>query len=187
MEETMPLSPTNPYATSKACVDLIAQQYRSAFGLDVVVVRPFNHLGPRQSELFVGSAMAKQVAEIRLGKSSPRLHVGNLHPERDFTDVRDVVQAYIKLLDARHDYGVYNVSSQRAVSIRALVNALCEIAGVKVEIVADKIRQRSSEILKIIGSSERLRTATGWTPKISLHQTLSDLLAYWEDRLSRSS
>ncbi|MBI4547238.1 MAG: GDP-mannose 4,6-dehydratase [Ignavibacteriae bacterium] len=183
IEETMPLNPANPYAASKACADLLAQQYRTAFNLDVVVVRPFNHLGPRQSELFVGSALAKQIAEIKIGKSPPTLLVGNIDPERDFTDVRDVVQAYIMLLNAQRSHAVYNVSSQKAISIRELIHSLCETGGVNVNIVLDKNRQRANDIPKILGSAQRLRLETGWRPQISLQETLRDLLRYWEERV----
>src|SRR5207247_4194938 len=84
IDEGFALAPQNPYATTKACADLIAQQYRESFGLDIVVARPFNHLGPGQSDLFVGSAFARQIAEIRCGRRSSKIQVGNLDPERDF-------------------------------------------------------------------------------------------------------
>lgn len=183
IDETTPLRPGNPYAASKACADLIAQQYRSAFGIDVVVARPFNHLGPRQSELFVGSSLAKQIAEVKLGRREQKLLVGNLDPQRDFTDVRDVVRAYISILEQPRKHTVYNVCSGRAISIRSVVNLLCERSGLKVQIVVDPGRQRRDEIPKITGSFERLHGETGWAPAIPLETTVDDLLKYWETRL----
>ncbi len=183
IDEITPLRPGNPYAASKACADLIAQQYRSAFGIDVVVARPFNHLGPRQSELFVGSSLAKQIAEVKLGRREQKLLVGNLDPQRDFTDVRDVVRAYITILERPRKHPVYNVCSGRAISIRSIVDLLCERSGLKVQIVVDPGRQRRDEIPKIIGSFERLHGETGWAPAIPLEKTLDDLLLYWETRL----
>ena len=166
--------------------DLIAQQYRSAFGVDVVVARPFNHLGPRQSELFVGSALARQIAEIKLGKRDPVVAVGNIDPVRDFTDVRDVVRAYIKLLEGAQPYGVFNVCSERGVAIREVLETLCELSGLHIDVRRDPARARQNDVPKIIGSAARLRAATGWSPGIPLRQTLSDLLTYWEERLRTS-
>ncbi|HZY10024.1 MAG TPA: GDP-mannose 4,6-dehydratase [Bacteroidota bacterium] len=187
IKEEESLNPTNPYAASKASIDLIAQQYRKSFGLNVVVVRPFNHLGPRQSEIFVGSAFAQQVAEIKLKKRQPKIFVGNLYPERDFTDVRDVVQAYIELLDHPQPHAVYNVCSEKAVELKALLTMMLEIAGIESDILPDPRRQRSQEIQRIVGSAARLRDATGWAPKIPLRDTIKDLLLYWEGRISHSS
>jgi len=183
IDETVPLKPESPYAASKACADLIAQQYRSSFGIDVVVARPFNHLGPRQSELFVGSAFAKQIAEMEAGKREPKLMVGNLDPERDFTDVRDVVRAYMKILDRPRAHPVYNVCSGTTVTVKEVVRILCEVSGVRVEIVPDTTRQRRNDIPKSVGSAARLRAETGWYPKIPLRQTLEDVLKYWENRV----
>ncbi|MGA2623440.1 MAG: GDP-mannose 4,6-dehydratase [Bacteroidota bacterium] len=183
IDETTPLRPGNPYAASKACADLIAQQYRSSFGIDVVVARPFNHLGPRQSELFVGSSLARQIAEMKLGRREQKLLVGNLDPQRDFTDVRDVVHAYIKILEQPRKHPVYNVCSGRAISIRSIVDLLCERSGLKMQIVVDPGRQRRDEIPKITGSFARLHDETGWAPTIPLEKTVADLLEYWETRL----
>ncbi len=183
IDESIRLTPNNPYATSKACADLLAQQYRTTFGLDVVVARPFNHLGPRQSELFVGSAFAKQVAEIKLKIREPKLLVGNLEPERDFTDVRDVVSAYGKLLQTPRQQPVYNVCSDRAVSIRSLLETLCTLSGVAVNIIPDPARLRRNDTPRITGNSSRLRTETNWEPRIKLEQTLQDLLSYWEEQV----
>jgi GDP-4-dehydro-6-deoxy-D-mannose reductase len=185
--EDVPLNPANPYAVSKACADLIARQYRATFGVDVVVARPFNHLGPRQSDLFVGSAFARQIAEIRLGKREPRVLVGNTEPVRDFTDVRDVVQAYIALLEGPQPHGVFNVCSERGVAVGELLSVLRELSGVEIEVVRDPGRVRLNEIPRITGSAARLREATGWAPRIPLRRTLADLLAYWEDRLRASA
>ncbi|HLX12766.1 MAG TPA: GDP-mannose 4,6-dehydratase [Bacteroidota bacterium] len=181
--EQTALNPANPYAASKACADLIAQQYRKSFGMDVTVVRPFNHIGPGQSDSFVSAALAKQIVEIKLGKREPKIHVGNLDPQRDFTDVRDVVRAYIALLNLPKRDTVYNVCSGVGVPIRRLLDLLIELSGVRVEIVPDPALIRSNETPVIIGSAEALRTATGWKPEIALKDTLRDLLAYWEDKL----
>ena len=185
VDELVPLNPGNPYASSKACADLVAQEYRHSFGLEVVVARPFNHLGPRQSEMFVASAFARQIAEIKQSKREPVLQVGNLDPQRDFTDVRDVVQAYIKILEGPREHEAYNVCSGHAVAIREILSLLCELGNVEVRITTDPARQRRNEIPAVIGSAARLHRETAWLPRIPLRQTLTDLLEYWEDRVKR--
>jgi GDP-4-dehydro-6-deoxy-D-mannose reductase len=184
IREEVPLQPNNPYAASKAAADLIAQQYRNSFGMSVIVARPFNHLGPGQSELFVGSAFAKQVAEIKAGKREPKLHVGNLEPKRDFTDVRDVVRAYIHLLEQPRPDAVYNVCSERPLAVKEILSTLLELSGLKVDVVPDSERMRANEVPLITGSAARLRAATGWKPEIPIRKTLGDLLAYWEHKIA---
>ncbi|MFI5251584.1 MAG: GDP-mannose 4,6-dehydratase [Bacteroidota bacterium] len=184
VSEDIPLRPSNPYAVSKACGDMIARQYRSTYGMEIVVARPFNHLGPGQRDLFVGSAFAKQVVEIKLGLRDRKLFVGNLDPERDFTDARDVVQAYIKLLEKPRPYPVYNICSGQSMAISKLLDILIEMSGINAEIVTDPSRIRKQEIPKIIGDCSRLRQETGWKPIISIRQTLSDILKYWEQMLT---
>ena len=184
--EDFPLSPNNPYAASKASIDLIAQQYRASFGLPVVVVRPFNHVGPRQNPIFVCSDFGKQFAEIAAGKRQPELHVGNIHAQRDFTDVRDVVKAYWLLLERNAPDVVYNVCSGQPLAIEALLSMYQEIAGVKVSIVSEKQRMRSYDVPVVIGSYDRLKRATGWTPSIPIQQTLRDVFEYWRGRMSET-
>lgn len=179
--ETLPLVPNNPYAASKASLDMIAQQYASTFGVDVVVVRPFNHAGPRQHPSFVISDFARQFAEIASGTRPPVLHAGNIAVRRDFTDVRDVVRAYWSLFDRRSDHTVFNVCSGRAVEIGEILRQLQEISGVRVEVVQDADRLRPYDIPVVVGSNARLHAATGWIPTIPLRQTLSDVYAYWRN------
>jgi GDP-4-dehydro-6-deoxy-D-mannose reductase len=182
--EDFPLSPNNPYAASKASIDLIAQQYRASFGVPVVVVRPFNHAGPRQSPLFVCSDFGKQFAEIAAGKRPPELHVGNIHAQRDFTDVRDVVKAYWLLLGHAAPDVVYNVCSGQPLAIETLLSMFQEIAGLKVSIVSEKQRMRSYDVRVVIGSYDRLKKATGWAPAIPIRKTLGDVYDYWQRHIA---
>lgn len=177
--EDFPLVPNNPYAASKASLDLIAQQYRNSFNLPVVVVRPFNHAGPRQSPLFVCSDFGKQFAEIEAGKRKPELHVGNLHTQRDFTDVRDVVKAYWLLLEKDKVGTVFNVCSGQPLAIDSLLATFQEITGLRVTIVSDQQRMRSYDVPVVRGSCDRLKEATGWIPSIPIRQTLRDVFEYW--------
>lgn len=113
IDEDTPLRPTSPYGVSKAAQSLLALQYHYSHGLDVVRVRPFTHIGPRQNERFVTAAFARQIARIELGLQPPVVQVGNLAAQRDFTDVRDVVAAYALLAEHGESGEVYNVGSGR--------------------------------------------------------------------------
>ena len=176
--EEFPLAPNNPYAASKASIDVIAQQYREAFGLPVIVVRPFNHVGPRQSPVFVCSDFAKQIAEAAAGKREPRIRVGNIEAQRDFTDVRDVVRAYWMLLE-HGSVGVYNVCSGKTVAVKEILATLTRLANVRIECVTEHDRLRSYDIPIVYGSNEKLRVATGWKSTIPLEKTLRDVYEYW--------
>jgi GDP-4-dehydro-6-deoxy-D-mannose reductase len=183
ISEDFPLSPNNPYAASKAAIDLIAQQYRASFGMPVVVVRPFNHAGTRQNPVFVCSDFGKQFAEIVGGKRPPEIHVGNIHAQRDFTDVRDVVKAYWLLLERNTPDVVYNVCSGQPLSIEMLLSLFQEIAGVSVSVVPEQQRMRSYDVPVVRGSYDRLKKATGWMPSIPIRQTLHDVFAYWQQHI----
>ncbi len=177
--ETMQLRPANPYAASKACGETIAVQYAHASMLDVVATRSFNHTGPSQRPAFAVSGFAKQIAEIASGRARPPMRVGNLDARRDYTDVRDVVRAYRLLMSAGESGVVYNVCRGESVSMRSLVDDLISIAGSDVPVVVDPSRLRPSDTADIVGDNARLRSATGWQPKIALATTLRDVYAYW--------
>ncbi len=181
--EEMPINPNNPYAASKAGLDLIAQQYARAFGVDVVIVRPFNHAGPRQNPAFVVSDFARQVALIALHQQEPVIHVGNVDVQRDFTDVRDVVRAYWMLFERQTDEIVFNVASNRPVQIREILTQLAAISGLDVEIRQEPDRVRAYDAPAISASYERLNKATGWVPSIPFRKTLEDVYSYWLEAL----
>ena len=127
--ETQPLRPRNPYSVSKAAAELLCYQWSQRAGFDIVLARPFNHLGPGQAEWFVASDFAKQLAEIKRGRREPVVRVGSIDVTRDFTDVRDVVRAYFLLLAGGTNGEVYNVCSGREHSIRTILKRLIELAG----------------------------------------------------------
>jgi GDP-4-dehydro-6-deoxy-D-mannose reductase len=181
--EEAPLRPQNPYAVSKAASDLLGGQYADAHGLRVVRTRSFNHAGPGQSEEYVVGTLTRQVAEAELaGWEEVVLRVGNLEAARDFTDVRDVVRAYVALVGL--PAGPYNVCSGRSVSVQELVDLLGRVASVEVRAEVDPERVRAHEVPEIRGSASRLESATGWRPEIPLVQTLADALAAWRERLA---
>ncbi|HET6464317.1 MAG TPA: GDP-mannose 4,6-dehydratase [Nitrospiria bacterium] len=180
VNEDFPLNPTSPYGVTKACADLLASQYAASYQMDVVRVRPFNHIGPRQSEQFVCSSFAKQIVEIEKGLRKPVLEVGNLEARRDFTDVRDVVKAYRTVVEKAHRGEVYNVGSGRAWKIADLVTLLIGQSAVKkIEIRHEQVRVRPNDLQVMLCDPSKLQKQLGWKPMIPIERTLRDLLEYW--------
>jgi GDP-4-dehydro-6-deoxy-D-mannose reductase len=182
------LLPANPYAGSKAGLDLIAQTYRRTYGMRVVVARPFNHAGPRQSPSFVTSGFAQRFAEFSLGRKAPVLDVGNIHVRRDFTDVRDVARAYWSLLGlGPGTETVYNVCSGVAHEIVEVIAVLKELSGIDPKVVRNEQKVRAYDVPLLIGCNRRLRETTGWEPNIAFRDTLRDVYEYWKTMLAAES
>jgi GDP-4-dehydro-6-deoxy-D-mannose reductase len=180
LRETDPLQPESPYARTKAAAELLGG-IAAERGLVVVRVRAFTHIGAGQSDRFVASSFARQIVEIAEGMREPRIQVGNLDSVRDFLDVRDVVDAYWRLLDPGVPGEVYNVASGHGVSVRSLLDELLDLAGVDPQIEVDPERYRPAD--HRVGDASRLREATGWQPKIPLRETLDGLLSYWREQV----
>jgi GDP-4-dehydro-6-deoxy-D-mannose reductase len=176
------LRPTSPYAASKAAADLVSYQLSCA-GLDVVRARPFNHVGPVQAPGFVVADFCKQVAAIALGRAAPVLETGNLEPRRDFTDVRDVVRAYILLAERGRAGEAYNVGSGQALSMREVVDRLLAVSGLAVEVRRRPDLVRAADTAAVRADAGKLRRETGWAPALSLDQTLRDTLEFWKREL----
>ncbi len=176
--ESHPIQPTNPYGVSKRTQELLAEQYALSDGQNMVIVRPFNHIGPGQSTRFALPNFAEQIAYMEKGKRPPVLKVGNLAAERDFTDVRDVCRAYESLLThATQDY-IFNIGSGRAVSIRHLVDMLAALAEVDISVEVEPERMRPIDVPRIVADASRLHNALGWQPQFSLEQSVQDILEH---------
>lgn len=174
LRETLDVRPANPYGASKAAAEAVLLGECRSFGLDVVIARTFNTIGPTQDERFVVASFAAQLARIAAG-GPPHLLVGNLQAARDFLDVRDVVQAYIALARNGERGEIYNVCSGSAVSIRDVLRELIGIARVPVEVREDPARMRPAEIPLSVGDPSKLRACTGWQPELSLVRSLRDI------------
>lgn len=177
INEKVSLQPISPYGISKVTVALLTNHYYSAYGIKAVHVRPFNHIGPGQSEGFVVTDFAKQIVDIEKGLRDNILYVGNLDSCRDFTDVRDIVRAYHILLTHRNiDFGqVYNICSKHSVSIQDILNLLLKLSPVSINVQRDMSRMRPSDIPLYIGDNSKIFDL-GWEPKIPLEQTLTEVL-----------
>lgn len=186
LNEDASCKPLNPYAASKVAAEAAFNEYFRQ-GVRGVIARPFNHIGPGQSPDFVTASFAKQIAEIEQGKQAPVLRVGNLEAYRDFLDVRDVCGAYMQLLELQPDVShprLVNIASGQARKIQEILDVLLAQSQASISVEQDPDRLRPSDIPFAVGSSERLHSATGWTPSHSLSETLGDLLDYWRKRVA---
>ena len=180
LKEDSPLSPGSHYAASKAMAELLATQYRVSSTGGIITVRPFNHTGPGQSASFVLPSIAKQFAEIQSGRRQHTVSVGNIDVKRDFTDVRDVVRAYVALLEAGQAGETYNVCSGTCILLRDVLDKFQAVAGIKVNVETDPYKIRVNETPEVCGDASKLRAATGWFPTIPLEKTMRDLLNHWQ-------
>jgi GDP-4-dehydro-6-deoxy-D-mannose reductase len=183
LRETTAPRPANPYAASKLAAEALAQSYARSYGLDAVVTRAFNHIGPGQDERFAVAGFAAQIARVAAGHG-PLVRVGNLEAARDFLDVRDVCAAYALLLEGAGEPGeVYNVASGAATPLKDVLRQLVQIARVPVEIREDPARMRPADVPLSLGDAAKLRAATGWAPRTSLPAALR---AVYDDARERA-
>jgi GDP-4-dehydro-6-deoxy-D-mannose reductase len=179
MPEDTPIGPTSPYGISKLAQDDLARRAVLDDRLDVVVARPFNHAGPRQNPAFAIASFAKQIVAAENGTGPAEVRVGNLDVCRDLLDVRDVVGAYERVMEAAPSGRVFNVASGQAVRVGDLLDHLISLARCHVHVVPDESRMRPVDARVFVGDAMRLRTELGWEPLIPINQTLEDTLEWW--------
>ena len=179
-EETVP-NPRNIYAVTKLAQENLASIYAKAYGLDVILVRAFNHVGPRQSTQFVVSDFCNQVAMIEKGLKDPVMAVGNLASYRDFLDVRDVVNAYVYLAKKGKSGEVYNVGSGRAIRIEEILDIILRQAIKAIRVIVDPDRFRPIDIPIVVADNTKLLNL-GWKQTINIEQTISDTLNYFREQ-----
>lgn len=185
VRETNELRPLSPYAVSKVAQDLLGFQFFKTHGLPIVRARPFGHTGPGQEPRYVMPAFARQVARIEAGLQAPVLSVGDLSVCRDYSDARDIVRAYRLLLHQGEPGEVYNVGSERAISIQSILDGLLALSEVKVRVEVDPARLRPSEAPTQYCDCSKLRARTGWRPLIPFEQTVAEVLADWRGLVAR--
>jgi GDP-4-dehydro-6-deoxy-D-mannose reductase len=179
LDESTPLRPLTPYGVSKVTQDLLALQYHLSHGLPAIRMRPFNHAGPRQAPQFAIASFAQQIARIELGKQPPILKVGNLEARRDFTDVRDIVRAYLLAAEKGKPGEVYNVGSGTAPRLRELVAKLLKMTPASITVEVDPTRAHPVEAAVYVCDARRFERLTGWHPRIALDTMLRDTLDDW--------
>jgi GDP-4-dehydro-6-deoxy-D-mannose reductase len=178
------LRPTMPYSASKAAADLVSYQFTRTPGFDIVRARPFNHIGPGQSSQFAVASFANQLAAIGTGRQPPVVETGNLSPRRDLTDVRDMVQAYILLMERGRTGEAYNIGTGKTLSMQEVLYRLLALAQVQVTVRQRSGLVRRTETPAVRADAAKLNRETGWAPRFSLDQTLTDMLAYWQHKQS---
>lgn len=179
VKEENNLRPGNIYAVTKVCQNMIGKIYSSAYGMDIVNIRAFNHIGPKQAPIFVVSDFCKQVSEIEKRLREPIIYTGNLEAKRDFTDVRDIVRAYSALALNGKKGETYNVGSGKAVSIKEILDVILKNSTKSIEIKRDEKRYRPIDIPIIEADIEKLKEITAWKSEILLEESIKEILDYW--------
>lgn len=184
LSEADEIVPVNPYAFTKISGELLAGFYERIEGLDIVLARPFPHTGPGQSTDFVCPDWAFQIAQIEKGDREPVLSVGNTDVKRDFSDVRDIVRAYVRLMEKGRMGEVYNVCSGRAVTLKDVLDMLLSFTPEVIEVRVDPQKLRKTDIPLLVGDNQKIQGETSWRPEIPLDRTLLDLLNHSRCQLS---
>ena len=171
--------PGNIYAATKACQNMLGKIYSDAYGLDIMMVRAFNHIGPNQTPMFVVADFCKQVADTEKGRQEPVIYVGNLSAKRDFTDVRDVVKAYALLVEHGRRGETYNVGTGHAIAISQILDEIVAMSDTAIEVKVDENKLRPVDVPIIEPDIDKIKSEVGWQPVISLEQTLKETLEHW--------
>lgn len=177
--ETRPANPVSPYAASKVAQEVVGLQHHRSFGLDLVVARPFPHIGPGQAPAFALPGFARQIAEIVRGRQPAVINVGNLQARRDLSHVQDVVEAYALLAETGQAGEVYNVCSGAALTIEQALGRLLAFAGREIAVAVDPERLRPNDVPVLWGDNAKIRARTGWAPRRTVDQALRELLDHW--------
>jgi GDP-4-dehydro-6-deoxy-D-mannose reductase len=186
VDEKVRLAPNNPYAITKYAQELFSSTYATAYGMDIVLARPFPHSGPGQQRGFVVPDFCAQIAEAERDGVATAIHVGNLDSSRDLSDVRDVVRGYRLLLESGTSGQAYNIGSGKALRTGEILDFLLSRAHRRLRTEVAPQMKRPIDVPTIVADTTRIRSATGWTPEIPLEQTLTDTLEYWRKQVSRT-
>jgi GDP-4-dehydro-6-deoxy-D-mannose reductase len=177
IKENLIPNPVNPYSISKFAAEELCRTWLNNDPLfEILIARPFNHIGPNQSTRFAIPGFAKQISDIKSGFCPSIIKVGDLEVSRDFTDVRDVASAYRSILIEGVNGATYNVCSGKALTIRSVLDKMVEISGLKIDIYLDSSKFRVNEQKIFLGSNEKLSRSTGWQPRIPIEVTLQDTI-----------
>lgn len=183
ISEDAPIGAAGPYAVSKAEQDALALRLGAELGIAVIVARAFNQTGPRESDRFVASSVARQIAEIEAGRRAPTIAIGRRDTIRDFSDVRDIVRGYWLAATKGAPGEAYNLCSGRGVSIRSILDTLLSLSSAAITVEEDRARMRPSDVPVQVGDAAKAKRELGWEAQIPLERTLGDLLQYWRDAL----
>lgn len=178
IKESRMLNPVSPYGVSKMTQEQMAKLYVQSYGMNIVMVRAFNHIGPRQGKNFVVADFASRIVEIERG-AEPIIYVGNLEAYRDFTDVRDIVRGYYLLMTKGHSGEVYNIGAGNPVKIKEILEILVGLSTKEIKVEIDQAKLRPIDVPLVQCDNTKIKSHTGWEAVHALHQTLEDTLNYW--------
>jgi GDP-4-dehydro-6-deoxy-D-mannose reductase len=184
LRETQPLKPISPYAVARVSQEMLSAVYAQGFGLDVILTRSFNHIGPGQKDIFVISSFVKRMLEIKRSNLPAQLHTGDLTIVRDFLDVRDVVRAYYMLLKNGDKGEIYNICSGKGIALEQIINKLSDMISLQVVTVQDPALVRPNDNRIIVGDNSKLKARIAWETEYSLDRSLQDIIDYWTLRLA---
>jgi GDP-4-dehydro-6-deoxy-D-mannose reductase len=184
INETVPLNPISPYAIARVSQEMLSRCYVASYKLDIILTRSFNHIGTKQSDIFVIPSFVKQLLNgIKNGQSNIVLHTGDISVIRDFIDVRDVVRAYYLLLEKGVSGELYNVCSGIGYSLKEIINIIAELLQITITTETDFDRVRPNDNKIIIGDNSKIKNHTGWENEITLSESLQNLITYWKKEL----
>jgi GDP-4-dehydro-6-deoxy-D-mannose reductase len=182
LTEEHSIKPNNPYASSKVFQETLSTQYFYNYGIPTVILRPLNHIGPRQTGNFAIPSFVKQIVDIEKGLKEPIIKVGNLDAKRDFLDVRDVCEAYYLAVIKALPGEAYNLGSGKAYRMKEILEILISYSKVDIKIEVDKNLLRPSDMPILCADHSKFNKATGWEPKYKIEETLKDILEYWRKK-----
>jgi len=177
--EDIPVNPISPYAVARHSQEQLSKVYCEGYGLNIVMTRSFNHIGPGQLEKFAIPSFIKKILEAKKNKNKS-ITVGNVNIVRDFVDVRDVVKAYYLLLIDGKKGEIYNICSNQGVTLKSIIENIMDLVGYHIEIEIDPALVRPNDNEIIIGSYDKIKNQLNWEPTINLNQSLKDIIEDWK-------
>lgn len=185
LTEQSPLKPLSPYAVARVAQEMLSKLYADSFGIDIVITRSFNHIGPRQKDVFVVPSFIRKILEAKLSAFKEiTITTGDLSIIRDFSDVRDVVKAYYLLLKKGQKGEVYNICSGVPTRLSEIITSTAEVLDIKVSTVTSSDLIRPNDNSLILGDNTKLKNHTGWQPSFSLRDSINDIIGYWQEQLA---
>lgn len=182
IRENQPLNPVSPYAVARVSQEMLSKIFVDAYGMEIIMTRSFNHIGPRQDERFVVPSFIRRILEIRnRGLSEGKIETGDLSIVRDFVDVRDVVRAYYMLLLRGRKGDVYNICSGKGITLAKVIDMIADEVGVKISTKINLDLLRPNDNMEIVGSGYKMESEFGWTRKFELRETIRDMISFMSE------
>jgi GDP-4-dehydro-6-deoxy-D-mannose reductase len=185
LRENGRVNPISPYAVARVSQEQLSAVYSAGYGLDIVMTRSFNHIGPGQLDKFVIPSFVKKILESN-ASGQTHIDVGNISLVRDFVDVRDVVSAYYMLLMHGRKGEIYNICSGNGITLENMLMLIMKQIGCEMEIrtIDSLVRPNDNEV--IVGSFEKIQQELGWKPKFTIEESINDIILFWKNKLSVS-